>query len=438
MLFFENFWWLLVLIGVMILIHELGHYWAARFFDVRVETFSFGFGPRLFGFRKGETDFRFSAILFGGYVKMAGEQPGEENPDDPRSFLSKPRWQRLIIAFAGPLMNILLAIGLLTGLFMFKYPRVAGQDGPAVVGHVAAGSPAAQSGVREGDRIAQIEDLRNPTWEDVFLREVASAKRELPVFIDRNGEQIRMLITPALDERNGVGFVGWSAQNDILLASVASGMGAEKAGLKPGDVLVRVNGEPVRSVLKLHEIIRRGEGKPVEVTYRRDGKEATIQVQPTLGDLNGKQQWMIGVGLEPRVTYVRLPFGEALRESINQNQKGATLIFRALEGILERRLSAKTLEGPVGIARLSGDAAREGPAAFIGLMAMVSLNLAIFNLLPIPVLDGGVILLLLVEMLMRRNLSLQVKEAFYKVGFVFLMMLMVFVLYNDISKMLPG
>ena len=410
MLVFENIWWLLVLIGVMILMHELGHYWAARFFDVRVETFSFGFGPRLFGFRKGETDFRFSAILFGGYVKMAGEQPGDEHTDDPRSFLSKPRWQRLIIAFAGPLMNIVLAIGLLTGLYMFKYPRVAGEDGPAVVGYVAEGSPAEQSGIREGDTIVQLEDLRNPTWEDVFLREVASAKRELPVFIDRNGEHIRTVITPALDDRNGIGFIGWSAQSDILLASVAKGMGAEKAGLKPGDVLLRVNGEPVRSVLKLHEIIRRSDGKPVDVTYRRAGNESVIAVQPTQGDLNGKQQWLIGVGLESRVTYVQLPFGEALSESVSQNRKGATLIFRALEGIIERRLSAKTLEGPVGIARLSGEAAREGPAAFINLMAMVSLNLAIFNLLPIPVLDGGVILLLLVEMLMRRNLSLQVKE----------------------------
>jgi regulator of sigma E protease len=109
MVFLQNAWWLLVLIGVMILIHELGHYWAARLFDVRVETFSFGFGPRLFGFRKGETDFRFSAILFGGYVKMAGEQPNDENAGDPRGFLAKPRWQRMIIAFAGPFMNILLA-----------------------------------------------------------------------------------------------------------------------------------------------------------------------------------------------------------------------------------------------------------------------------------------------------------------------------------------
>src|SRR5688572_6989758 len=170
----QNIWWLLVLIGVMILIHELGHYWAARFFDVRVEAFSFGFGPRLFGFRRGETDFRFSAILFGGYVKMAGEQPGEEAAADPRSFQAKPRWQRLIIAFAGPAMNILLAVGLLTGLFMVKYPKFANADSPAVIGYVAADSPAAKAGLKPGDTIVQIENLSNPKWQDIRSEEHTS------------------------------------------------------------------------------------------------------------------------------------------------------------------------------------------------------------------------------------------------------------------------
>src|SRR5437016_9874135 len=141
MLVFQNVLWLLVLIGVMIIIHEAGHYWAARYFDVRIETFSFGFGPRLFGFRKGETDFRFSAILFGGYVKMTGEQPGDENADDPRSFLSKPRWQRLIIGFAGPFMNVILAVGLLTGLFMVKYEKLSVSDRRAYIGHEIHVSP---------------------------------------------------------------------------------------------------------------------------------------------------------------------------------------------------------------------------------------------------------------------------------------------------------
>src|SRR5215467_5004734 len=142
----QNGLWLLVLIGVMINLHELGHVWAARYFDVKVEAFSFGFGKRLFGFRRGETDYRFSLIPLGGYVKMAGEQASDENTDDPRSFLAKPRWQRLIVAFAGPFMNIVLAVGVLTGLFMVKYQKVADADMEAVIGHVMPDSPAAKAG----------------------------------------------------------------------------------------------------------------------------------------------------------------------------------------------------------------------------------------------------------------------------------------------------
>src|SRR5258706_9928100 len=143
---FHNVVWLLVLIGVMILIHELGHFWAARYFDVKVEVFSFGFGPRLFGFRRGETDYRFSGLLFGGYVKMAGEQPGEEEGSDPRGLMAKPKWQRLIIAFAGPFMNIVLSVALLTGLFMAQYQTVAEADQRAPIAHVSKDSPAAKAG----------------------------------------------------------------------------------------------------------------------------------------------------------------------------------------------------------------------------------------------------------------------------------------------------
>ncbi|MGH9626793.1 MAG: M50 family metallopeptidase, partial [Bryobacteraceae bacterium] len=189
MILLQNVWWLLVLIGIMILIHELGHYWAGRFFDVRVETFSIGFGPRLFGFRKGETDFRFSAILFGGYVKFAGDQPGEDE-SDPRALSAKPRWQRLIVAFAGPAMNIVLAVVVLTGLFMFHYPKVATADQPATIGYIEEGSPAARAGLLEGDRIIQFGDIRNPVWQDVVLKEIASAQMALPVAVERNGQRI--------------------------------------------------------------------------------------------------------------------------------------------------------------------------------------------------------------------------------------------------------
>jgi regulator of sigma E protease len=436
MVLIQNAWWLLVLIGVMILIHELGHYWAARFFDVRVEAFSFGFGPRLFGFRRGETDFRFSAILFGGYVKMAGEQPGDEAASDPRSFQAKPRWQRLIIAFAGPAMNIILAVALLTGLFMVRYPKLANADGPAVIGYVAADSPAAKAGLKAGDTIVQIENINDPKWEDVLLKEAAGAGRALSVGYVRNGHRLHTQVTPVLDPK-GIGSAGWEDDTDVLIAGVMPGMDAQRAGLKAGDVIVSVNGQPIRSMSLLHDIIKANGAKPIQLAYRRDGKEQTAAVTPAFSDAHGGR-WLIGVDLERPVITTQLAFAPALRESVQQNIKSASLIYQFLEGLIERRMSAKSIEGPIGIARLSGQAAREGPMAFIGLMAMVSLNLAVFNLLPIPILDGGLILLLLVEMLMRRDLSLQVKEAVFKVGMVFLMMVVVFVLYNDISKLLPG
>src|SRR5690242_17706197 len=239
----QNVLWLLVLIGVMILIHELGHFWAARYFDVKVEVFSFGFGPRLFGFRKGETDYRFSAILFGGYVKMAGEQPGDESASDPRSFLMKPRWQRLIIAGAGPFMNIVLAVAVLTGLYMVKYEKISAADLEPIVGHVTADSPAAKAGIQDGDKIVRLDDKKNPTWEDIDLKEVESAYRALQVTYLRNGQLHETTVTPILDERSGVGEAGWSPRGDVQLGNISPGMPAEKAGLRKGDLIVSVNGQ---------------------------------------------------------------------------------------------------------------------------------------------------------------------------------------------------
>jgi regulator of sigma E protease len=431
----QNIWWALVLIGVMILIHELGHYWAARFFDVKVDTFSFGFGPRLFGFKKGETDFRVAAIFFGGYVKMAGQEPGDENADDPRGFLAKPRWQRLIISFAGPAMNLILAVGILTGLFMVRFPKVPSSPSPQV-SYVMPDSAAAKAGIREGDRIVQIEGTVNPTWEDIGMKEVASAGHDLSLWILRGGERKHVTVTPILDPKTGTGFAGWGEENEIEVISAPPDKPAAKAGLETGDIMLSVNGQAIRSTPKLHDVINNTGGKPVVVMYSRNGKPGTLTVTPIMTSMDGGEaRWMIGVNLGPKVEFVSLSFPQALVESVRYNTKYATLIYQFLRGIVERRMSPRSLEGPIGIARLSGQAAREGPTAYFGLTAMVSLNLAVFNLLPIPILDGGVILLLLVEMFMRRDLSLRVKEAVFKLGFLFLMAVVAFVLYNDISKL---
>jgi regulator of sigma E protease len=431
-------WWLLVLIGVMILVHELGHFWAARSFDVKVDVFSFGFGPRLFGFQRGETDYRFSLLLFGGYVKMAGDQPGESGADDPRGFMAKPRWQRLIIAFAGPFMNIVLAVAVLTGLYMVSYEKVL-DDQSALIGHVMPDSPAAKAGILAGDKIVQLNGKDNPDWEDVVTTEWGNVGRPLSATIARGGQLIPFKVTPVLDEKNGLGDVGWEGQNEIQIGSVSAGMPAAAAGLQLGDLITKVNGIPVHSRFTLPEVIRKSDGKPVTLEYIRAGQPRNVTMKPVFKNPDGTARWMIGVVTEPKlhIEKTHLSFPAALAESVRKNEEYGTLIIRVFRGILERTMPAKNLMGPVGIAQSATQAANEGPASFLTLMSMVSLNLAIVNLLPIPILDGAMILTLLIEMVMGRDISMNVKEAMLKVGFVFLMMLMVFVLYNDIARRVP-
>jgi len=435
-----QFWWLLVLIGIMILVHELGHFWAARAFDVKVDVFSFGFGPRLFGFQRGETDYRFSLFLFGGYVKMAGDQPGEANSGDPRGFLSKPRWQRLIIAFAGPFMNIVLAVGVLTGLFMVRYEKIIDDNG-AVIGHIMPDSPAAKAGIQPGDKIVRINGKDKPDWEEIITNEIQSVARPLTVTYERQGHRISTSVTPVLDERSGLGDAGWEGQNQIQVGAVTEGMPAASAGIKKGDLLNKVNGVPIHSRYTVPEVIRKSEGKPVTLEFSRDNNSRTVTMAPVFKNMDGTARWMIGVSTDVKwhIQKTKLAFPAAFAESLRLNRRYGTLIVELLKGIVERRMPAKNLQGPVGIAKQATEAAQEGPATFLTLMSMVSLNLAILNLLPIPILDGAMILTLLIEMVMGRDISLSVKEAMLKVGFVFLMMLMVFVLYNDIVRRItPG
>lgn len=446
--FLVHIWWLLVLIGVMILIHELGHFWAARAFDVKVEVFSFGFGPRIFGFRRGETDYRFSLILFGGYVKMAGEQAGgiqgpesEVEADDPRALSQKPRWQRLIIAAAGPFMNVVLAVAMLTGLFMVAYEHEV-DPGGTVIGHIQPDSPAAKAGLQPGDKIVRLNGTNNPSWEDVYTKEIEGADRNLTLTVERSGQQFNTSVTPVLDDKTGVGSAGWEGQDDILVQGVNPGYPAALAGLKKGDLVVKVNNIPIHSHYTLPEVIRHSDGKPATIEYVRDGVHHTVTLKPVFRNPdNTMPRWMIGgvFDIKRNVVVSKLSLPDAFRQSLIENGKNASLIVEFLKGIVERRMSAKNISGPIGIAFVATEAAQEGPSKFLELMSAVSLNLAIFNLMPIPILDGGVILTLLIEMVMGRDLSMNVKEGMLKIGFVFLMMLVVFVIYNDIARRItPG
>jgi len=302
-------------------------------------------------------------------------------------------------------------------------------------------SAAAKAGLEEGDVITRFDGKDNPTWEDISLKEVSSAGRLLHVTVERSGKTIDTTIIPVLDDRTGVGSAGWSPRAQIEVGDLSPGMPAQKAGLAKGDLLISANGQPIHSIYAFTDTIQASQGKPVTVEFERGGERRRVTLTAVFSKIDaGPERWVVGF-LPMRHLHListRLSLAEALKESVSENIKGASLIFKFLGGIIERRMSPKSLEGPIRIAQLSGEAAREGPSAFFMLMSMVSLNLAIFNLLPIPILDGGVILLLVVEMLIRRDLSLQVKEAVFKVGFVFLMVVVAFVIYNDIAKILPA
>ena len=426
-------------LGVMVLVHELGHFLAARYFGVRVEAFAFGFGPRLFGYKRGDTDYKVCLVPVGGYVKMAGETT--KATGDPEEFLSKPRWQRVIIALMGPIFNVVLALLLLTGLFMVRYERLAFQLDPALIGYIAEGSSAEQAGIREGDTIVAIDGEETPTWEAVRLIEITATHTTLSVTVERAGKRIDLPVAIGADEATGVGNAGWSEIVAVRLGETVEGMPAEKAGIRDGDILVTLNGEKINSPARVPDLIQQIGGQPITLQLLREEQLVSLEVTPVYDESDAaKPAWRIGVGLRPKYERIktRLGFVDAWRESVDQNTKNATLIFRFLGGLIEQRMSPKSLEGPIGIARLSGQAARAGWPQLVMLMAAISLNLGIFNLLPIPILDGGVITLLLMESVIRRDISFAVKERIVQVGLVFILLLFAFVIYNDIVKSLSS
>ena len=429
---------MVVVLGILILVHELGHYGAAKLFGVRVEVFSIGFGKRLFGFRKGDTDYRVSALPLGGYVKMAGENPLESSTGAPDEFMSHPRWQRFVIALAGPAMNILLAVGLLTAVLMnhFEHPKYL--DEPAVVGGVEKNSPADKAGIRAGDRIVRIDSWQNPTWDDVQMKAGIEKKVPLDVAVQRGNSILETPIQPIPytsdpDHRTPKGLYPYDL---VILMSIDPSMPAAKAGLRLGDELVAVDGNPVHSIFTVRSYLQEGAGKPVQLTALRDGKEVTVPATPVFD--KSQKAYRLGFGSD-QMTVGKLSFSRALQESIKQNKKNSLLIVDLVGQMLRNEVSITQMEGPIGIAKMSGQGAQIPgwvPKAYF--LSLISLNLGIFNLLPIPILDGGMILMLIIEGIARRNISLRVKERIYQTAFVFLVLFAAVVIYNDIVKLMPS
>ena len=417
-------------IGVLVFVHELGHYLAARRVGVRGITFSLGFGPKLLKTQRGDTEFCVSAVPLGGYVRMAGENPDDRRTGRDDEFLSKTKWERFQILIAGPAMNVLLAIVVMTVVLYQGAEVPAYETEPPVVGTVAEGSAAERVGIQAGDRVVSVAGRVVETWEELFRAVLPRAAREIEVVVRNAGGERVLRVTPDSQTEFEMGDLGIGPVLQPQIRSVTPGEPAEGAGIQAGDVIEAVEGDAVASDELVSRINAHAE-QPLRLQVRRGQSRRDIVVTPALkGDIG-----LIGVSISPfEVRTIEPGFFEAFQLSLSRNYEWSGLIFQTLVGLFTAETSPRQLVGPLGIAQLSGGAAEIGLVALLSLMSMISLNLGILNLLPIPVLDGGHIAIMAIEGVSRRDFSLRVKERMLLVGFVALMMLMVTVIYNDLMR----
>ena len=435
-----------IVLGFLVLVHEFGHFAVAKMCGVRVEVFSIGFGTRIVGFKRGDTDYRISILPLGGYVKMAGEYGGDKASGAPDEFTAQPRWQRMAIGFAGPLANFILSFLLLA--FVAHYHHEVSQylNTAAIVDYVPMHTSAANVGLVPGDTIISFNGKANPTWDQILQECELNANRTVPLTFVHDGHAIStQMSTAGIDPSASgnqpplipLGLLPREQDGPIAIVGISGGTPADRAGLRPGDSIVHIDNTTPHSVDAIHAYLKDRAGAPSQVTILRDGQlhQLTIAAQHIAG-APAFADYQLGFSPKPiPVDVVRLPIGAAIKDSVKENLDNSTLVLRLVKGMFTRHVSVSSLSGPVGIAQQIDLATQLGTWTLLGFISTISLQLGIFNLLPIPILDGGMILFLLVESVIRRDVNEKFKEMVYQVAFVGLILFAAFVMFNDIMRL---
>jgi regulator of sigma E protease len=434
----------LIVLGIMVLVHEFGHYAAAKLLGIRVEVFSIGFGTRLFGFKKGDTDYRVCLLPLGGYVKMSGDTPGQA-ATDPGDFNAHPRWHRIVVALAGPVANFILAFLLIMGLNMTHHEVDEYLSLPTVVDYLPAKSPFVTTGIQTGDTIVHYDTVENPHVDDIFNRSQLNLNHRIAFSYTHNGQRVDTnadLTTESTPDKFDPSefFVPRMQDTPVQVSpvdkSILAGSPAERAGLRGGDRILSLNSFTPHSVVALLAYLQDQGAKPESVVIGRDSSTLNVTLIPEQSTGSDGMKYRIGFApVNPPVVIDRLNFIDAAVASAKSNWKGAGLIRDVLKGLFTHRVSVKAMAGPIGIGQQVHQAFQmEGWNPIIETMAIISLNLGIFNLLPIPILDGGMIVFLLIESLLRRDVNEQLKERIYQLAFVCIVLFAGFIIFNDLTK----
>jgi regulator of sigma E protease len=430
------------ILGSAVVLHEFGHFIVAKLFKMRVETFSVGFGPRLFGRRWGTTDYRVSLIPLGGYVKLGGDESnaavegaGESDIPANERFDLRPRWQKFLVMVAGPTMNILTALTVFwAGAMISGIP--AAPTSP-VIRYTKPGGVAETAGLRAGDRIVSFNGKDNPSWDRIRGDVSLSPEQPLPLIVERNGQRVELTITPSkyTEEGESIGEIDFRldyGEHPVMITEVVEGSPAEKSGLKVNDRVLAVNGETVRDEFDVRAFIQAHPNEAVRLSVEREGKREELTANT---NAEGK------IGFVPTTMLPQRSVGPvaAFKHSVNRNLEILRMTGAAFAQIFRGQRSAReSLSGPIGIARASSSAANKlGWAGVFTMLGFLSLNLGVVNLLPIPVLDGGAIFLLWIEAILGWigvRMSMTVRERIQQVGMVMLLLLMGFVITNDVVK----